>query len=82
MARPQSIALGGYFPTPSPLLSSLASLVSFAPQDQPHVLVDPCAGDGAAIAELRKRWFPEGERGASIYAVELRSSGPRTSGFA
>ncbi len=46
-------------------------MVSFAAQDQRHVLVDPCAGDGAAIAELRKRWFPKGERDASIYAVEF-----------
>ena len=49
----------------------MASLVSFASQDQPHLLVDPCAGDGTAIAEPRKRWFPESEREASIYAVEL-----------
>jgi hypothetical protein len=71
MARPQSVALGGYFPTPSTLLPRLASLVSFASQDETHVLVDPCAGDGAAIASLRKLWFPEAEREASIYAVEL-----------
>jgi hypothetical protein len=71
MARPQSIALGGYFPTPSALLPSLASLVSFAPQDGVHVLVDPCAGDGTAIASLRRNWFGESDREASIYAVEL-----------
>ena len=53
----QSVALGGYFPTPSPLLPSLASLVSFAPQDEAHILVDPVAGDAAAIAALRTHWF-------------------------
>jgi uncharacterized methyltransferase DUF6094 len=53
------------------LLPRLASLVSFAPQDASHVLLDPCAGDGAAIATLRKLWFPEGEHEASIHAVEL-----------
>ena len=77
MARPQSIALGGYFPTPSPLLPSLASLVSFAAQDQLHLLVDPCAGDGSAIAELRKLWFPEAQRDASVYAVELEEQRAR-----
>ena len=71
MARPQSVALGGYFPTPSTLLPRLASLASFAPQDASHVLVDPCAGDGAAIAALRKLWFPESPCEASVYAVEL-----------
>lgn len=71
MARPESIALGGYFPTPSTLLPSLASLVSFAPQDEPHVLVDPCAGDGAAVAALRKLWFEQPEEEAVIFAVEL-----------
>jgi hypothetical protein len=71
MARPESIALGGYFPTPSTLLPSLASLLSFDGEDEPHVLVDPCAGDGAAIAALRRHWFERPERGATIYAVEL-----------
>ncbi|HYN19417.1 MAG TPA: DUF6094 domain-containing protein [Thermoanaerobaculia bacterium] len=71
MARPQSIALGGYFPTPSTLLPRLASLVSFAPQDETHVLVDPCAGDGAAIAALRSRWFEQPDEDAAIVAVEL-----------
>jgi hypothetical protein len=46
-------------------------LVSFADQDEPHVLVDPCAGDGAAIAVLRKHWFGEADQDATIYAVEL-----------
>jgi Uncharacterised methyltransferase family (DUF6094) len=71
MARPESIALGGYFPTPSTLLPSLASLVSFSGQNEPHVLVDPCAGDGAAIAALRNHWFDQGVQDARIYAVEL-----------
>ncbi|HEY4595252.1 MAG TPA: DUF6094 domain-containing protein, partial [Thermoanaerobaculia bacterium] len=47
------------------------ALVSFAPQEVSHVLVDPCAGDGTAIAALRALWFPEGKHEASIYAVEL-----------
>lgn len=41
------------------------------PQDEPHVLVDPCAGDGAAVAALRKHWFERPVEDAAIYAVEL-----------
>src|ERR1700686_4831232 len=71
MARPESIALGGYFPSPAALLPSLASLVSFEPQDEVHVLVDPCAGDGAAITALRRHWFLRPDKDAVIHAVEL-----------
>jgi hypothetical protein len=34
----------------------------------PHVLVDPCAGDGAAIIGLRNLWFGE-ERSSSRHNV-------------
>ena len=78
MARPESIALGGYFPTPSDLLPSLASLVRFESQDRLHVLVDPCAGDGAAIAALRDRWFPRPNRDVAVYAVELEEQRARS----
>src|SRR3954454_8858265 len=80
MARPESIALAGYFPAPRHLLPSLASLVGFrlpASEDR-HVLVDPCAGDGEAIAALRDLWFGPtrthqryGALDARIFAVEL-----------
>ncbi len=59
------------------MLPKLASLVSFTPQDEAHVLADPCAGDGAAIAGLRKHWFPEHERDAAIFAVELEEQRAR-----
>lgn len=52
-------------------MPSLASLVEFEPQDNLHVLVDPCAADGAAIAELRDKWFPRPTRDAAIYAAEI-----------
>src|SRR6185295_4572508 len=80
MARPASVALGGYFPAPTHLLPSLASLVEFTlPESEDrHVLVDPCAGDGLAIATLRDLWFGStranqhyGVLDASILAVEL-----------
>src|SRR3979411_2483042 len=80
MARPQSVALGGYFPTPRHLLPSLASLVGFRiPKSEGrHVLLDPCAGDGEAIAILRNLWFGETRTyrrydtlNAHVIAVEL-----------
>jgi len=80
MARPASIALAGYFPTPAHLLPSLASLVSFSlPESKaPHALVDPCAGDAAAIIALRNLWFGEtricksyNAHDAHLFVVEL-----------
>jgi hypothetical protein len=61
MARPASIALAGYFPTPAHLLPSFASLVGFSlpSSKSPHVLADPCAGDAQAITTLRNLWFGE-----------------------
>src|SRR6476469_9399981 len=87
MARPESIALGGYFPTPKHLLPSLASLVGFRlpDSDDRHVLVDPCAGDGATIAALRDLWFGQnrahqcyGALDARIFAVELEKDRAHT----
>jgi hypothetical protein len=79
MARPASIALAGYFPAPAHLLPSFASLVTFSlPQSRsPHVLVDPCAGEGEAIIGLRNLWFGE-ERSsqrhdAHLFLVELEN---------
>src|SRR3954454_5557338 len=80
MARPASIALAGYFPTPVHLLPSLASLVSFSrpASEGPHALVDPCAGDAAAIIALRNLWFGEtrlcknhGVHDAHLFVVEM-----------
>src|SRR3954451_13428836 len=80
MARPESIALGAYFPAPKHLLPSLASLVDFriAKSKDRHVLLDPCAGDGEAIATLRGLWFGETRTSkrydpldAHVIAIEL-----------
>jgi hypothetical protein len=52
MARLESQAVGGYFPTPLPLLPSLAGLLE--PQGTSCVVVDPCAGDGEAVVTISK----------------------------
>ena len=52
-------------------------MVSFAPQEEAHILVDPTAGDAAAIAALRTHWFERPDREATIYAVELEEQRAR-----
>jgi len=49
MARIESIALGGYYPTPSDLLAAMARLLR---AHSPQTFMDPCEGDGAALAQL------------------------------
>jgi hypothetical protein len=46
MARPESIALAGYYPAAHAALPSFASLIEFEPPKlaRSHVLVDPCVG--------------------------------------
>ncbi len=76
MARPESVANAGYFPFPTSLLPAVASLVEFEHQPhRPHVLVDPCAGDGRALEALAGTWFsprsgaaPQAPR---LYAIEI-----------
>jgi hypothetical protein len=76
MARPEAIALAGYYPTPPAVLPSLASLLEFEPAKggRSHVLVDPCAGEGEAIHALASRWFPRAARAScQLYAIGLEA---------
>lgn len=58
MARPESVALGGFFPCPPELFDPIASTVrvSFDSSDHTLLLADPCAGEGYAIRGLAERW--------------------------
>jgi hypothetical protein len=59
MARAASVAIGGYYPFPPELLAALAALVRCdARPGARHAIADPCAGDGAAILDLARAWFP------------------------
>lgn len=69
MARPESVALGGYYPTPTNLLPHIARLVNVRPAKTvrprgsslgQYTFVDPCAGDGDAILGLIRHWFGNG----------------------
>jgi len=74
MARPESIAVAGYYPTPPHLISRIAGL--FAPMqassDSEIHAMDPCAGDGAAVLDLCMALRrPEGAGRCSLYTCEL-----------
>ncbi len=54
----------------------MASLVDFAApaSGQPHLLVDPCAGEGEAIDTLARSWFPEdATQDCEVYGIELEA---------
>jgi len=75
VARLRSILKAGYFPLPEEAAAAISAL---CPLDgQRHAVVDPCAGDGAALAALLRAWGPAQERAAereggwAAYACEL-----------
>ena len=51
MARIESIAVGGYYPTPIHLIPYIARML-LVQDDGRHFIVDPCAGDGEAVDAL------------------------------
>jgi len=78
MARPASVEVAGYFPTPASVLPRIASLVSWPGGSGHGVLLDPCAGEGQAIAALRRAWTRPGSGafghgGPPIVACELEA---------
>ena len=64
MARISSVALGGFYATPPSVVSLLAGMVR---GDNLRIL-DPCAGEGAALEGLAQVW---GKRLKAVYACEL-----------
>lgn len=67
MARLESIAVGGYYPTPESVIPLLARLIE---QPERAVFLDPCAGDGAAVLALRKELHAKGD----VFAIELEKT--------
>lgn len=56
MARLRSVLRAGYFPLPDEAVGPIAAL---CPLDGlRHCVIDPCAGDGAALAGLLRAWGP------------------------
>ena len=66
MSRPESQALGGFFKTQDEVrpLINRRFVVQFEPGD--YCVVDPCAGEGEAVADLVNAVF--GTRGTAGYA--------------
>lgn len=81
MARLASQAVAGYYPFPSAHLPAVAALVdttAFRASNGVAALLDPCAGDGAAILTLHHLWSgdPKQQRSTSgprltVYGCEL-----------
>jgi hypothetical protein len=55
MARLESIAVGGYYPTPPNVVALIAAMLR-TEERMRYNLVDPCAGEGAAIFGLAERF--------------------------
>lgn len=76
MARRESIALGGYYPTPEGVNPLLANLMT-AEEGQAYTYLDPCAGDGAAVIELSSILHDK-SKVVSIHTIELETSRYKT----
>jgi Uncharacterised methyltransferase family (DUF6094) len=69
MARHESKALAGFYACPPDLVTRVARLFSINPAKEP-VIVDPCAGEGAALVSLS---LAIGSHRARLYAVEMEA---------
>ncbi|HEY3500665.1 MAG TPA: DUF6094 domain-containing protein, partial [Polyangiaceae bacterium] len=65
MARLESIAVGGYYPTPDRIVELIAAMLRPEPGAR-HNLVDPCAGEGAAVFGLAERF-----ENATVHTCEM-----------
>ena len=72
MARQESVALGGYFPTPAHLIPRIARLLEKHLGDSQVTFADPCTGDGTAILSLIKAWVKPNQ--AKLFACEMEGS--------
>ena len=75
MARNASVAVAGYYKTPTHLLRPIASLIRVEDESD-YAIFDPCAGDGEAIVELAKAWWPKEStrKNVKIYANEMEKT--------
>jgi hypothetical protein len=72
VARPASVALAGFYPTPAHLLPRIARLFSTTTDAGEISLLDPCAGEGRVLIELSKEF--KSKRGMDLYACELEAT--------
>lgn len=72
MARLESTAIAGYFPTAQHLIPRIACLVPTYAGKQEMSFLDPCAGDGAAILALMEAVSPG--KVHDLYAIEMEAT--------
>ncbi len=78
MARTASIAIGGYYKTPTHLLAPLAALLKPG-KPKASAILDPCAGEGEALAFLANTLYPKDtteswDNKAKLYGIELEAT--------
>lgn len=78
MTRPNSIAVGGYFPTPPDLIPQIAALIDTRTLRGRYGVLDPCAGDGAALLALGAALFGDQAGRNRFFAIELERERART----
>jgi uncharacterized methyltransferase DUF6094 len=66
MARLESVAVGGYYPTPPSVVALIAAMLE-TQENLRYNLVDPCAGEGAAIFALAEHIG----RNATVHTCEM-----------
>jgi hypothetical protein len=66
MARPASTAVAGFYPTPTSVTPLIASYLRAGERAGRMPLVDPCAGEGVAIAAIK-----DALGGGDVYACEM-----------
>jgi len=74
MARVASQSLGGYFKTPTHLLSRIADLIKVTDNKLSLSAVDPCAADGEAVYEVCNFLVPIDQHKLTIYACEMEKT--------
>lgn len=73
MARLESIAVGGYFPTPPHVVDLIAAMLE--PNDgESHNVIDPCAGEGAAVYGIAGTFLPRCGRAPSVFTCEMEKT--------
>lgn len=78
MARPGSIEVGGFFAAPEELIPSIAALVRLRTEEGcEHAIVDPCAGEAAALVGLARSWLDFAADSFHLYACELEETRAR-----
>ncbi len=71
MARLESIAKAGYYPTPPRVVEAIAKFLEVPYSDDPIAVCDPCCGEGDALARLAEILSRKTGPELKTYGVEL-----------